>query len=270
MDSKKLNMFINKLRASTKKHSPEILTGIGIAGMISSTVLAVKATPKALRIIEDAERVKYAKTHPGELATDREPLTPVETVKATWKQYIPAAVTGAASIGCLIGGNSIHARRNAALATAYQLSTTALKEYKAKVVETIGERKERVVHDKLAEQKVKDTTFNQNEVIFTGKGETLCLDMHSGRVFKSDRNRIEKARNDLNYRMTNGQEMYISLNEFYSEIGLPVIPMGDQLGWRPDRGLIDIYFGAILNEDNEPCMTIEFLVPPEYGYNSLY
>lgn len=270
MDTSKLSKFINNIRACATKHSPEILTGIGIAGMIGTTILAVKATPKAMKLIEEAEEDKFLEKYPEANAIEREPLTVVETVKAAWKPYIPAVVTGTAAVGCLIGGNSIHARRNAALATAYQLSTTALKEYKAKVVETIGERKERVIHDKLAEEKVKETSFKQNEVIFTGKGETLCLDMHSGRVFKCDRNKIESARNELNYRMSNGMEMYISLNEFYDEIGLPRIPMGEQLGWRVDRGLIDIYFGAILNDDNEPCMTIEFLVPPEYGFNKLY
>ena len=51
------------------KHSPEILTGIGLAGMITSTVLAVKATPKALKRIEEAKEEKG------------EELTKVETVK---------------------------------------------------------------------------------------------------------------------------------------------------------------------------------------------
>lgn len=270
MNTSKLNKIFRDVRSVLSKHSPAILTGIGIAGMIGTTVLAVKATPKALELIKDAEKEKYAKNHEDDDSTGEESLTVVETVKAAWKPYIPAVVTGTAAVGCLIGGNSIHAKRNAALATAYQLSTTALKEYKQKVVETIGEKKERVVHDKIAEEKVKETSFKQNEIIFTGKGETLCLDMHSGRVFKCDRNKIESARNELNHRMNIGMEMYISLNEFYDEIGLPRIPMGDQLGWRVDRGLIDIYFGAILNEDNEPCMTIEFLVPPEYGFNKLY
>lgn len=265
-----MSKIITNVRACLTKHSPEILTGIGIAGMIGTTILAVKATPKAMKLIEEAEEDKFLENNPEAVVVEREPLTVVETVKAAWKPYIPAIVTGTAAVGCLVGGNSIHARRNAALATAYQLSTTALKEYKAKVVETIGERKERVIHDKLAEDKVKETSFKQNEVIFTGKGETLCLDMQSGRVFKCDRNKIETARNELNHRMNIGMEMYISLNEFYDEIGLPRIPMGDQLGWRVDRGMIDIHFGAILNEDNEPCMTIEFLVPPEYGFNKLY
>lgn len=270
MDKTKLNKFILDARSAISKHSPGILTGIGIAGMITTTVLAVKATPKALKIIEAAEQDKYDELHQDDHSTGNEPLTVVETVKVAWKPYIPAIVTGVTSVGCLIGGNSIHAKRNAALATAYQISTTALKEYKAKVVETIGEKKERVIHDKIAEDKIKEKPISKNEVIFTGKGETNCYDILSGRAFKSDRNKIEKARNDLNYRMAGGQEMCISLNEFYYAIGLPPIPIGDDIGWRIDKGLIDIYFASFLLDDDEPYMTIEFLVPPEHGYNKLY
>jgi len=257
------------MRSSVSKHSPEILTGIGIAGMIGTTILAVKATPKALKLIEEAEREKYEELHNHSDVIDREPLTVVETVKAAWKPYVPAAVTGVAAIGCLIGGNSIHARRNAALATAYQLSTTALKEYKAKVVETIGERKERVIHDKIAEDKIKEKPIEPSSIIITGKGKTKCWDIISGRPFESDRNVIEKAMNNLNYRMNTGMEMYISLNEFYDEINLDRIPMGETLGWRVDKGLIDIHFASFLLDD-EPYMTIEFLVTPEHGFNKLY
>lgn len=269
MNKSKLSKFILEARSAVSKHSPEILTGIGIAGMITTTVLAVKATPKALRLIEAAERDKYDELHQDSNSNGKEELTTVETVKAAWKPYIPALITGVTSVGCLIGGNSIHARRNAALATAYQISTTALKEYKAKVVETIGERKERVIHDKIAEDKINEKPIVKSEVIFTGKGETNCYDILSGRAFKSDRNKIEKARNDLNYNMTSGMEMYVSLNEFYNAIGLSNIPIGDDIGWRVDKGMIDIHFASFLIE-GEPYMTIEFLVPPEHGFNKLY
>ncbi len=251
------------MQALMSKHSPEILTGIGIAGMITTTVLAVKATPKAIRLIEERK---------AELELDYdEKLTRVETVKVAWKPYIPAVVTGVASTACLIGSTSVSVKRNAALATAYQLSTTALSEYKEKVIETIGEKKERAIHDKIAEDKVEKTPVKQSEVIFTGGGQTLCHDALTGRYFKSDRNKIDRAVNELNRRMTSGMEMYISLNEFYDAIEVPrVTPMGDDLGWRVDQGLIEIHYGAVLTKDNEPCMVIEFLIPPEYGYNKLY
>lgn len=53
MDKKTIAATIRNMQTAVKKHSPEILTGIGIAGMITTTVLAVRATPKALILIEE-------------------------------------------------------------------------------------------------------------------------------------------------------------------------------------------------------------------------
>ncbi len=262
MNVKPLTKFIKMIPGKIVEHSPEILTGLGIGLALTTTVLAVKATPKALKDIE-------AKKEELGLQPD-ESLTPGETIKAAWKNYIPAAVTGTVSTACLIGAQTVNGRRNAALATAYQLSTTALSEYKEKVAETIGEKKEKTIHDELLRDKIEQNPVSKSEVIFTGKGDSLCFDALSGRYFKSDRNRIDRAVNDLNHRMNTGMEMYISLNEFYNAIGVTQIPMGETLGWRVDKGLIDIHYGAILTEDAEPCIAIEFLVPPEYGFNKLY
>lgn len=258
MNKQTVTNFFKGIKAAASDHAPEILTGLGVAGMITTVVLAVKATPKALDLIEDAEEEK------GEV------LTRVETVKVAWKPYIPAAVTGVVSTACLIGASSVSVRRNAALTAAYQLSTTALAEYKEKVVETIGEKKEKAIHDKMAQDKVDNNPPSKNEIIFTGGGDTLCLDALSGRYFKSDKNKIEKAVNSLNFRMTGGMEMSISLNEFYDAIGLSRLPMGEELGWRTDKGLIDLHYGAVLTADNEPCMVIEHLMPPEYGFHKMW
>ena len=54
--NKNLSAITKNIGRKIKKHSPEILTGIGIAGMISATVMAVKATPKALKNIECEKR----------------------------------------------------------------------------------------------------------------------------------------------------------------------------------------------------------------------
>lgn len=262
MDKQNVTNFFKGLRANVSKHSPEILTGIGVVGMFTTVVLAVKATPKALEMIEEKKE---------ELNLEPEDnLTVVETVQAAWKPYIPAVATGAFATGCLIAANSVHAKRYAGLATAYQISTQALSEYREKVVETIGERKERVVHDKIAEDRIKKNPPSSSTVYMTNHGNTLCYDMHSGRTFKSDIDRIKRVQNDLNYRMTSGMEMCISLNEFYDGVGLPRIDIGDQLGWRIDNGLIEIHFGTFLTEDDIPCVTIEYLTPPVYGFNKLY
>ena len=123
--------FFGTIPVVLKKHSPEILTGIGIAGLFVTPVLAVKATPKALALIEEEKNKKWV-----------DKLTPMETVKATWKCYIPAASSAVTSAVCIVGANTVHARRIAALTTAYTMSESTFREYKQKVLETIGEKKE--------------------------------------------------------------------------------------------------------------------------------
>lgn len=245
--------IVKSLRVTMAKHSPEILTGIGIAGMVATTVLAVHATPKALALLEEKK-------------LERERISAVDTVKTTWKCYIPAAVTGVTSIACLIGANSVNARRSAALATAYSLSQTALAEYKDKVVETIGEKKEQVIRESIAKDKLENDPVRSNEVIITDKGTTLCYDGIFGRYFKSDIDTIKRAVNAINRKMVSG-EMYVSLNEFYDEIGLGPIPIGDDLGWNLDDGTIEVDFTSHLAEDGTPCLVILYNVNPKYGYS---
>jgi hypothetical protein len=257
MNNSKVSKFIGSVRTAASKHSPEILTGIGIAGMITTTILAVKATPKALRLIEEKKEKERV-----------DKLSPLEIVKTTWKCYIPAVALGVTSTACLIGASSVSVRRNAALATAYKLSETALTEYREKVIETIGEKKERTVRDAIAKDKLEHDPVSNKEVIITGKGNTRCYETVSGRYFTSDIDKLNKIVNELNRRMLN--EGYISLNEFYSEIGLPPLPLGDELGWRTDRGLLDLYFSSQLDDTGTPCLVVGFDVTPKRDYSSAF
>lgn len=249
-----LSRIARGVRTAMKKHSPEILTGIGIAGMITTTVMAVRVTPKALVLIEDKK-----------IENNTDKLTPVETIKATWICYIPAAVTGCVSVFCLIGASSVNVRRNAALATAYTLSESALKEYQEKVIETIGEKKEQSVKDAIAKDRIDQDPVTSREVIITERGNTLCYDVISGRYFKSDIDKLKKAENELNRRMID--EMYISLNEFYYEIGLNSTSIGDDLGWNIDNGYIELSFSSQLADDGTPCLVIDYRIAPRYEYN---
>lgn len=250
-----LAKLAKSIQSTASKHAPEILTGIGIAGMFTTTVLAVKATPKALRLIEDA---RYDKG---------EALTATEKAKACWKCYIPSAVTGVASAACLIGATSVSARRTAALAAAYQISETALSEYREKVVETIGEKKERQIREKVNQERVEKNPVSKNEVIITPKGHTLCYDAISGRYFWSDIDAIKKAINELNRRMV--YEMYISLNELYDELNLDHTGVGDQLGWSLDDGTINPEFSSHIADDGNPCIVLDYERAPRYDYNKL-
>ena len=266
------NLF-KTIKAGTMKHSPEILTGIGIAGMITTTVLAVKATPKALRLIDAKKRDIFDNLDPEDIpgnSTDytEVSLTPLEIVKTAWKPYIPVAVTCVASVTCLIGASSVNAKRNAALATAYELSKTALSDYKEKVVETIGEKKEKTIREKVAQKKVDENPSGKSEVIITGNGDVLFLEPASMRYFKSDIESVRKIINDLNYRMTTGMEEYISLSELYDEIGLSHTVTSDDMGWNIYKdGPIDINFPAAKTDKGEPCLMLEYNVSPRYDYS---
>lgn len=251
MGKHSLASIAKSVRTAMKKHSPEILTGIGIAGMVTTTVMAVKATPKALILIEDKK---------DEL--ERDDLTALEIIKVTWPCYIPSAVIGSISIFCLIGASSTNLRRNAALATAYTLSESTLKEYQDKVVEAIGEKKEQSIRDSVAKDKVENNPVR--EVIITDKGNTVCYDAISGRYFKSNIDKLKKAENELNRQMRD--EMYVTLNEFYDEIGLDHIKVGDDLGWNIDKGYIELQFTSHLDQNGTPCLVIDYRVAPVYDY----
>lgn len=238
------------------KHSPEILTGLGVSGMIATTVLAVKATPRAIDLIESDSRIN----HDG----DPYAYTKKEAIQSAWKCYIPAAVTGTLSAACLIGASSVNAKRNAALATAYTISETALSEYRNKVIETIGEKKEKTVREAVAKEKIVKKPPVKEKIFVTGNGNTLCFESMGGRYFKSDMETLRKAQNDLNRRMRD--EMIISLNDFYNEIGLEETDVGKYVGWDIDKGYIEIDFSSQLTDDGTPCLVVGFLTPPQWIY----
>lgn len=256
MNKPNITNFVRKVQSTLSKHSPEILTGLGIAGMVTTTILAVKATPKAMQLIEEKKE---------ELQTEE--LTVVDTVKSTWKCYIPAAVTGVASTACIIGASSVNMRRNAALATAYKISETALSEYREAVVETIGEKKAEKVKERVAEKQLEKNPISNNQVVFTNNGETLCYDAWSGRYFKSDIEVIKKAENKLNRSMMMDMSGYLSLNEFYREIGLESTEAGDVLGWNIRDDLLKVHLYPKLVDEKTPCAVIDFDIPPKYDFD---
>jgi len=251
-------------------NSTVILTGLAATGVVTTTILGVKATPKALSVMDKEYLHRFCEdqTHAGytfedwkeDLAT---PLTKREIVKLTWKCYLPTIGMGLLTIGCVIGANSIHMRRNAALASLYSLTESTLKEYQAKVVETIGKNKELKVRDDISGDHIRQHPVGDAEVIFTGKGETLCYDSMSGRYFKTDIEKVRRIQNKLNRDLMS--EMFISLNEFYSELGLSNIRLGDDMGWNIDKALIDVSFSAQLTDTDEPCLVLNYEVVPRHN-----
>lgn len=245
------------LKMKTLKHSPEILTIVGITGMIGTTFMAVRATPKAMELIKEAKEKK-------DLYVGTDELTPVETIKAAGKCYIPAIAVGAMSVGCLIGANSVHVRRHAAIAAAYAISESTLKEYQDKIVQELGEKKASAIKDSISRDRIDRDPVSNHEVLLTEKGNTLCYDVLSGRYFKSDMDRIRKAENNINRQMR--YDMYVTLNEFYAEIGLEPIKLGDELGWCIDDGYMEIDYRSQLADDGTPCLVMDYRVAPKYDY----
>ena len=256
MNKAGLKQTIKSAERVLTKYSPGILTGIGIAGMIGATFMAVKATPKALYLIKSKKEESEA-----------EELTPVETIKTCWKCYIPATLATVLSAVCLIGASTVSAKRNAALATAYSISEAALREYQEKVVEVVGEKKEKAVRDAVAKDQIeRDPVTKSDVVIIDSNSNTLCYEPLSGRYFKSTIDKIKKAEIKLDRQMI--QEMYVSLNDFYWEIGLDGTDLGDKMGWNLSKGYMDLSFSSQLADDGTPCAVIVYGIPPVYDYQN--
>ena len=265
MELPKLNLskVAKNMQHTLGKYSPQILTGIGVAGMITTVVLAVKATPKALELIEDKKE-----------ELDAGKLTVVDTVKTAWKPYVPAVVTGVLSTVCIIGGNAVGTRRTAALAAAYKISETALHEYKDAIVETVGEEKAKEVKEKVAQNKLDKNPVVEKQIIVTNKGTFLCYDSLSGRYFQSDIETIRKAQNDINDYLFS--EDYASLNMFYDFLGLEHTRLGAELGWKIDSGTLQIEFDSTLASDKSqgiapgtPCLVLDYNVAPKYEFDKM-
>jgi hypothetical protein len=232
-----------------KDHSPAILTGLGISGTVATAYLTGRATVKATRLIDE---------QPSDLSK-------TETVKMTWKYYVPPVGVGATTITCIFMANKISSKRLAALAIASSISERALQEYKEKVVQKWGERQERNVRDEIAQDRVSNNP--SKEVIITGNGKVLCYDMHTGRYFESSVEDIKRAENKINYELIHS--MNASASEFYDEIGLPPTSYTDQVGWNTHNHL-EILFSTTMSTDQQPCIAIDFAKPPIRDYHKLW
>ena len=262
-----------------QKKSPEILTGLGIAGMITTVVLAVKATPKALDLIDEEidnqnRKLSQEAYDSGQSTVNQIiKLKPVETVKVAWKPYIPALLLGGASVGCLIGANTVSARRHAALYSAYELSKTAYNELNEKVTEVVGEKKVTEIKQKLAEDKVNKVSSEgaiekKSNVVIAGDGDTWFIDAMSNQPFLSSKNKLDAAANELNRKMRS--DMYVSLSQFYDEVGIEHTGTSDYIGWRIDKEYIDVVTSDAIVKDGKVYVVMDFLSRPEYGYDDLY
>ena len=233
------------------KNSPGLFLGTGIAMMVLSTFEAAVYSPDAREAIENKKE---------ELGVEK--LEIKDVIKTAGPYYLPSILTSCAGIACILKSNQLVTKRGAAAMAAYALSESALREYRDKVHEELGERKVKSIEESIAGEKMKKNPIEGKEVIVTGKGEALCYDTISGRYFKSDIERIKMIVNNLNRRMLT--EMSISLNEYYLCVGLDPVELGEELVWHIDKGYIDPRFSAQLTDDGTPCIVIDFDIMPKH------
>lgn len=257
--------FLSKAGGSFKRNLPAILTSFGIGGMITGTVLAAKATPKAM------EAIRQKKQEEG-----HEELTVVQTIQAVWKFYLPAALCELGSAGCMIAALKEGNKRQAALMTAWNAAENGLREaqaYRQFVREKIGAKKEAEIYQEAVQQSVNQNPppKDMNQELIDGVApKPACYDTSFGRYYYVDYDTVAKAVNKLNNEINTGLNGYVSLNDFYTEINVSRIEYGDRLGWSTETGLIEIpekddltYAGT---PNGWPCWVLIFVNPPQYEY----
>lgn len=252
-----VNDILKSVQRVVSENSAAILTGLGVTGTVSTAVLTAKATVKTIRDYDSREQI--LEDFEG---TD---MTTWEKVAAYGPNYIPAVGVGAVTIGCIIAANRVSSKQAAAFAAAYGLKDKAFEDYKEKVQEKLGVKKETEVRDEIAAERVASNP-GREIVIITG-ADVLCYDMLSDRYFQSTIEKIKQAENTLNYEIANHDE--VSLSRFYDEIGLKPTPFSDTIGWNIDRRP-SLQFSTVMSPDDRPCIAIDFGMWPEPSYHKRY
>ena len=190
---KKLNDLFGKTKLFFKRNSSTILTCVGSIGVVTTAVLAVKATPKAIRLLESAEEEKG------------EELTTLETVKIAGPAYIPAAITGVSTIACIFGANILSKCQQASLMSAYALIENSYKEYKNKLKVLYGDDADKEVTQEIVKDRYEDYDVSVSD------GKQLFFDYFSMRYFESTMEKVLIGENNFNKNLTlNGYASLIS------------------------------------------------------------
>lgn len=230
-------ILLSSVVKAVKANAPEILTGLGVTGVITTSYLTGKASYHASRD-EDA---------PIDMSNK-------EKIQRYWKLYVPAAISGALTIGCIIGASKGNNKRTAAAVTAYSITEKAFSEYKEKVIEEVGKGKEQKFRDQVVQDRVlaKGPT---GEVLLGNGKHVLCCELYTHRYFRSEMEALRKAQNDVNAWVVNTRSA--TLDDFYSLIGLTSTTTSGKLGWEDDR-LMELTFTTVLAEDGEPCLAFDY------------
>lgn len=254
----------HKVGFGIKKHSPELLVGAGIVGVVTSTVLACKATTKLEGILDktkkDVELIRSCvgnKDLPEEYTVEDSKkdlaITYVKTGLEIAKLYAPAAILGTVSIGCIVASNNILRKRNIALVAAYTTVDKSFKEYRNRVVERFGKELDRELKYDIKAKEIEETTTDENGETKTVKKTIEVVDPNMRSEYaKFFDDGCKGWKKDAEYNLMflrQTQEYFnqklqavghVFLNEVYEELGILKTKAGQIVGWiyepeNPDR-----------------------------------
>lgn len=254
-------------RLFIKRNASTILTCLGGVGVVATTITAVKATPKALRLIEEAEQKKG------------ERLTKWEKVKTAGPTYIPTVGLGISTLVCVFGSQILNKKQQAALMSAYALVDQSYKDYRRKLKGLYGEEVDQEVREAIAIEKAEDVGVrgsylgtNCDLSLEESNGEPqVFYDEHSGRYFESTIEQVLTAEYHLNRNYI--LRGYSYLNEFYEFLGIEETDYGSVLGWAPnDDGMywIDFNHRKLESEEGKDVYIIEMPFDPTYDFLECY
>ncbi len=250
-----MNKLLFKSKVFLTRNSSTILTCIGGVGVVATVVTAVKATPKAMALIEEAKEEKG------------DDLTKVETVITAAPAYITTAVLGVSTLVCIFGANALNQRQQAALTSAYALLDNSYKEFKAKVKELYGDDAAANVRGEIAKDHYEDAD------LYVHDNKQLFYDEFSNRYFESTMENVLNAEMQINRMLA--QDSGVFLNEFYEFLGIPTIEYGDYMGWS-SFALCDMYWWSwiefkhekVVMDDGLECTIIVMEYQPMYDPES--
>lgn len=243
------------------KNAPHILMALGTGSGITAVIFAVKATPKAAQAKKDAEFAKNDDREDDEafatgiFKSDMAPLTPVETVKACGKYYIPAVGMELFSLMCFWGAHGINVKRQALLAGTVYSMEQMLIEYQKKVVEMIGDKPEREIRNAVAQEHIdKDPPPN---VLFETDTDVWCY--YKGYKFRGNYLRLKEIQNEANAEMI--RNMYLSESDLlwlFDPDRRWIVPSDDSrlLGWGLDS-LLEFDILPCMDPNHRPALTVE-------------
>lgn len=233
------------------KNAPTILTAVGVAGVVVTAVATGKATIKAKKVLDEMPEDTDIK----------------EKAKVVAPIMAKPFLIGAATIFCILASDRIHVKRNAAIAACYTLSSKALEEYEEKVVETIGEGKNKKIKDAIAEDSVTKNPPPQAIIIQSEGTRIPCQDWWTGQWFTSDIETIRSIEDDINDELQSSDD-FVPVNYYYDRIGMELPGDGENVGWRKDSDDAERFkfeYSSILH-DNIPTLVVRYNLEPRKYY----